>query len=663
MKRMSFSHFLLLGAALIALPFISLQPVTANVSLPSIFTDNMVLQQQSDVPLWGKADADEKVNVSTSWNGQVYETKAGSDGKWTVKVKTPAAGFTPYEISIKGRNTISLKNILIGEVWVCSGQSNMEMPLAGWGKVLNYEKEIAEAKYPSIRLLRVANTSANQPQPEAKLEGSGWVECSPATISEFSSVAYFFARDLLKNRNFPVGLIDTNWGGTVAEAWASASTLKLMPDFADEVRKIESASDEEAVKTFQEEFAAWDKKVKESDPGYSDGKALWASAGFDDSGWKTMKLPALWEDQLPGFDGIVWFRKTVELPAAMRGKELTLSLAMIDDNERTFCNGELIGSTDGYDRLRVYQIPSHLTKNGTLQLVLRVLDTGGGGGIYGDESKLFLARGKEKISLAGEWKYKLSVDLKSIPQVPLNPQGNPNRPSVLYNAMIHPLVPFTIRGAIWYQGESNADRAFQYRDLFPMMIMDWRTQWGSELDFYFVQLANFMQKEQEPGESAWAELREAQLMTLHLAHTGMAVTIDIGDAADIHPKNKQEVGHRLALAARANTYGEEIDYSGPLYQSFKIDGGQVRLSFNFDQKLKSSDGKALSGFAIAGPDRKFYWGEAVIDGDEIVVRSPKVSHPLAVRYGWANNPDCNLTNHTGLPASPFRTDQWPGVTK
>lgn len=642
---------------------VSMQAAMANVSLSSIFTDNMVLQQQSDVPLWGKADAGEKIKVSTSWNDQAYETAAGADGKWMLKVNTPAAGFTPYEISINGKNAIVLKNILIGEVWVCSGQSNMEMPLAGWGKVLNYEKEIAEANYPSIRLLRVANTSANQPQQEAKLEGAGWVECSPATIPEFSSIAYFFARDLLKNRNFPVGLIDTNWGGTVAEAWTSASLLKLMPDFADEVRKIGSTSEEEAIKIFQEEFAAWDRKVKEADKGYADGKALWASAGFDDTGWKSMKLPALWEDQLPGFDGIVWFRKTVELPNAMRGKELTLSLAMIDDNERTFCNGEAIGSTDGYDKQRVYQIPGTLTKNGRLQLAVRVLDTGGGGGIYGEESKLFLARGKEKISLAGDWKFSVSADLKSVPRVPLNPEGNPNRPSVLYNAMINPLVPFTIRGAIWYQGESNAGRAVQYRDLFPLMISDWRKQWGEEFDFYFVQLASFMAREDEPAESAWAELREAQTMTLHLDHTGMAVTTDIGDAIDIHPKNKQEVGRRLALIARAKSYNEKIGYSGPLYRNYQVEGDEIRLCFDFGEALNSSDGKALRGFAIAGPDRKFYWAEAVIDGDEIVVSSPKVSHPLAVRYGWANNPDCNLTNQTGLPASPFRTDQWKGVTK
>ncbi len=663
MKQRTFFHYMISGTAFLVLLLVAMQPVTANVSMPSIFTNNMVLQQQSDVSIWGKAEMNEKIVVTTSWDNQSYEATAGSEGKWIVKVKTPAAGFTPYEISIKGRNTIQLENVLIGEVWVCSGQSNMEMPLAGWGKVMNFEEEIAAANYPSIRLLRVANTSANHPQEEAKLEGSGWVECSPATIPEFSSVAYFFARDLMKTQNFPVGLIDTNWGGTVAEAWTSASTLKLMPDFAAEVSEIESVSDENAVKVFKEKFAAWDKKVKETDQGYSNGKAVWASRDFDDSGWNKMPLPGLWEDQMTGFDGIVWFRKTVELPASMRGKELTLNLAMIDDNDLTFCNGEVIGSTDGYDKLRVYQIPARLTKSETLQLSVRVLDTGGGGGIYGDEARLFLTRGKNKISLANEWKYKVSADLKSVPPAPGNPEGNPNRPSVLYNAMIHPLIPFAIRGAIWYQGESNAGRAFQYRDLFPMMIRDWREKWNTEIDFYFVQLANFMAKDEEPKESAWAELREAQLMTLHLAHTGMAVTIDIGDAADIHPKNKQEVGHRLALAARANTYGEKIDYSGPRYQDYRIEGDQISVSFNFNKALKSADGKALTGFAIAGPDHKFYWAEAVIEGNEVVVRSPKVKYPLAVRYAWANNPDCNLTNRSGLPASPFRTDQWPGVTK
>ncbi|MGV8092976.1 MAG: sialate O-acetylesterase [Mangrovibacterium sp.] len=406
----------------------------------------------------GKADPGEKVVVTTSWDNQAYETTTDKEGKWTVEVKTPAAGFTPYEIGIKGKNTIRLKNVLIGEVWICSGQSNMEMPLAGWGKVLNYEKEIAEANYPAIRLLRVANTSASHPQADVVLEGSGWVECSPATIPEFSSVAYFFGRDLLKNQKFPVGLIDTNWGGTVAEAWTSAATLKMMPDFADEVKQIESMSGEEEQKAYQEKLTVWKKNIKEADQGYSSGKAVWASPDFDDSGWSNMSLPGLWEERLDGFDGIVWFRKTVELPASMRGKELTVSLAAIDDNDLTFCNGEIIGSTNGYDKSRVYKIPGRLTKIGRLQLCIWVLDTGGGGGVYGDETKLFLAQGKEKISLAGKWKYKVSADLKSVPPVPQNPTGNPNRPSVLYNAMIHPLIPFTIRGAIWYQGESNAGR-------------------------------------------------------------------------------------------------------------------------------------------------------------------------------------------------------------
>ena len=651
------------GIVLFVLLLIGIQPVMANISLPAIFTDNMVLQQQSDVPVWGKADPGEKVAVTTSWNSQSYEATTGSDGKWMVKVKTPAAGFTPCEISIKGKNTIRLKNVLIGEVWICSGQSNMEMPLAGWGKVMNYQQEIAEANYPAIRLLHVANTSANHPQDDVKLEGNGWVECSPATIPEFSSVAYFFGRNLLKNRNIPVGLIDTNWGGTVAEAWTSASTLKRMPDFAGEVKQIESMSNEEEMEAYHEKFAAWEKEMKETDQGYSDGKAVWASLDFNDSGWETMSLPGPWEKQLNAFDGIVWFRKTIDLPASMRGKELTLSLSTIDDNDLTFCNGEVIGSTNGYDKSRVYQIPARLTKNEKLQLTVWVLDTGGDGGFYGDAVNLFLSRGKDKVSLAGDWKYRIGADLKSIDPVPQNPAGNPNRPSVLYNAMIHPLIPFTIRGAIWYQGESNADRACQYRDLFPSMIADWRKQWNADFDFYFVQLANFMAKDEEPKESAWAELREAQLMTLHLDKTGMAVIIDIGDADNIHPKNKQEVGRRLALIARANTYNEDIDYSGPLYKNYRIEGDQVRLSFDFDEALKSSDGKSLTGFAIAGPDRKFYRAEGVIEGKEVVVSSPKVTCPLAVRYGWANNPDCNLTNHSGLPASPFRTDLWPGVTQ
>jgi sialate O-acetylesterase len=296
-------------------------------------------------------------------------------------------------------------------------------------------------------------------------------------------------------------------------------------------------------------------------------------------------------------------------------------------------------------------------KKGKAVISIRVTDTGGGGGIYGDEAKIFLASDEAgKISLSGEWKYKQAVNFREFP----SPQSirNPNRPTVLYNAMIHPLIPYAMQGAIWYQGESNADRAYQYRELFPLMIRDWRKAWNRDFPFYFVQLANYMERKNEPQESDWAKLREAQLQTLNLENTGMAVIIDIGDAKDIHPKNKQEVGRRLALAAEANTYKQKNDFSGPIYRGYKIEGNKIKLSFNYAEGLKSNDGKALTGFAIAGPDHVFHWANAVIEGSEVVVNSPEIKFPVAVRYAWANNPECNLHNGANLPASPFRTDDW-----
>jgi sialate O-acetylesterase len=458
-------------------------PAFSKITLPDIISDNMVLQQQSETPIWGAATAGKRVEVVTSWDSRTYAVTADANGKWSVKITTPQAGG-PYTISISDGKKRVLTNILIGEVWVCSGQSNMEMPLADWGQVMNYEQEIASADYPEVRLLHVQKTTATQPRNEVGTENNnGWQVCSPATISKFSSVGYFFGRHLNQQLHVPVGLINTSWGGTIAEAWTSGESLALMPDFKDAVQAVGAPTQ-------------------------------------------------------PSSD-------------------------------------------------------------------------------------------------------------------------NPNRPTVLYNAMIHPLTPYAIKGAIWYQGESNADRADQYKILFPLMIRDWRRAWGNDFPFYFVQLANFMERTSEPQESNWAKLREAQLQTLQLDNTGMAVTIDIGDEKDIHPKNKQEVGRRLALSAEANTYNKKITPSGPIYKGYTLNSDNIRIHFDHaGTGLKTSDGKAPSGFAIAGPDRKFYWATAVIEKDEVVVSSPHVAFPVAVRYAWADNPECNLCNHEALPASPFRTDNW-----
>lgn len=636
--------------------------VEAKIELPKIFTDNMVLQQKSSAPIWGKATADKNVIVKTSWDGRTYTVKADATGKWKTNIETPTAGG-PYTISISDGKELKLKNVLIGEVWVCSGQSNMEMPLAGWGKINNYEQEIAQANYPQIRLFHVEHRTSTSPLDEFEATRGDWKECSPATVAEFSSVAYFFGRNLNQNLNIPIGLISTSWGGTIAEAWTSGESLEQMPYFAEAVENMRKFSEEEAQTIYEQKYKEWNAQILKADGGYQNSKVVYGEQSFDDLSWKIVTAPALWNDgELGDFDGIAWLRKTVEIPANWQGKELVLNLAFIDDNDITYFNGVEVGQTEGYNQRRTYTIPAKLVKQGKAVISVRVTDTGGGGGIYGDNEVLSIGlktkRMEDFISLNGDWKYKISVDLKQYARAPQSQMGNPNRPTVLFNAMIHPMLPFKVKGAIWYQGESNADRAYQYRDLFPLMIRDWRKQWNDNLDFYFVQLASYQKRNAEPAEADWAELREAQSQTLSLENTGMAVTIDIGDAEDIHPKNKQDVGLRLALAARANTYGEKIAYSGPIYSGYTIEQNKIRISFkNTDKGLKAEGGKVV-GFAIAGQDHKFYWADAVIEGNEVVVSAPSVEFPVAVRYGWSINPEVNLYNGAGLPASPFRTDDW-----
>lgn len=632
--------------------------VRANVILPAIFSDNMVLQQKTNAAIWGKADPGRIVEVSTTWSKTVYAAKADQNGRWKVMVATPGYGG-PYLIMVSGGNKIVLKNVLIGEVWVCSGQSNMEMPITGWGDIKNAQQEIASAKYPKIRLLQVQRAVSNVPLEDAKVGNDSWAVCDPQNVGGFSAVAYFFARDLYRKTGIPIGLIHTSWGGTIAEAWTSSTTLKTMPDFADAVRKIEKSDANKENADFPRKLSAWKQQLLKKDKGYSGDQPVWAAASFNAAGWDSMSLPSFWEQSALGdLNGVVWFRKKVTIPESWAGKEMKVNLGTIDDDDITFFNGVKIGETTAYNVPRTYTIPANKVKAGEFVLAIRVFDSGGGVGLYGEKNILSLtSAGRKRISLDGDWQYKVGLNLNDIGPAPVLDDG-PNRPSVLYNGMINPIIKFTIRGAIWYQGESNASRAVQYQELFPALITDWRKKWNiGPFPFYYVQLANFMEKRYEPVPSAWAELRDAQSKTLSLPNTGMAVAIDIGEALDIHPKNKQDVGKRLALVALAKTYGYKIPYSGPALASFKVVGNKINLDFKFaDGGLKTKDGKPVSGFAVAAENGRFYWASAVIHGNQITVSAPEVPNPAVVRYAWADNPDCNLVNGAGLPASPFRTD-------
>jgi sialate O-acetylesterase len=638
--------------------------VQAKVVLPSVFSDNMVFQQKTNAAIWGKSDPGKTVQISTTWSSKSYSFKADQTGNWKIMVQTPTYGG-PYAITISDGEKITLKNVLIGEVWLCSGQSNMQMPFAEWGKINNYQQEIADAKYPKIRFLQTEHISSTILLEDAKVDKGGWQLCMPENVSNFSALAYFFAREIYKKKGIPIGLIHTSWGGTVAQAWTSENTIKGMPDFAEALNRVKNPDTNLSGLNFTKKLEAWQKTELEKDAGYNQGSPVWLATSLDASSWKNISLPDFWDQSaMPDFDGVVWFRKKISIPESWAGKELKFNLGTIDDSDVTFFNGEKIGETQGYDKIRVYTIPANKVKAGEYILAVRVFDGGGTGGIYGDKNILSMASvAGDSISLDGNWQYKVGLNLNEIGKMPVAADG-PNRPTVLYNAMINPFIQFAIRGVIWYQGEGNADRAHQYRELFPALIKDWRTKWNiGDFPFYYVQISNFKKTNGQPVASDWAELRDAQLQTLSLPNTGMTVTIDIGAAKDVHPKNKQEVGRRLALVALAKTYGDKIPYSGPEFQSQKIEKNTINLNFKFaDGGLKAKDNASLTGFAIAGADQKFHWAKAIIRGNQILVSSTEVPNPVAVRYAWADNPVCNLYNGIGLPASPFRTDDWQDST-
>jgi sialate O-acetylesterase len=660
-------------SAIILLCLVNRESLRGDVRLPSLISDNMVLQQNTELPIWGWADPNEQVSLKVSWQDAPLSAKAGNDGKWMLKVKTPKAGDTVHKIEIKAGNTIVIKNILFGEVWVCSGQSNMAWTV---GHSMNADQEIATAKFPQIRFFSVGQLMADKPQDNCL---GVWTECNPSSVVEFSAIAYFFGRYLHKDLGVPIGLINSSWGGTRIEAWTSQKTLQSFGRYAGELER--QATMKQLIAGYKDIVADWKRQNNREDPcntGFAKG---YAAVEYDSSSWKEMILPKPME-MTPdtNIDGVVWFRKSVNIPVSWSGHDITLSLGPIDDADITYFDGVQVGSigTDVWNCWQLprnYTIPGHLVKAGRNVISIRVLDNFGNGGIYGAavELKLISKNYKdEPISLAGTWQYKVEYvfgPLKSNKPDLLTPE---NMIYGLFNGMIAPLLPYRIKGAIWYQGESNTTNSYQYRTLFPAMIKDWRDSWAQgDFPFYYVQLAslfrhapseNVVPEKGLPAEDSWAELREAQLMALDLPHTGMAVTIDIGAANDVHPKNKQDVGKRLALWALAKDYGRNVDYSGPIYKKMEIKAGGIRLYFDYVGKGLVAKNGRLDGFAIAGADKKFVWADAEIQGDTIVVSSREVHNPVAVRYAWAMFPFCNLYNKEGLPASPFRTDDWPGLT-
>lgn len=642
MKKFFLNQLFLVLAALIITTF----SLRASVKLPLIFSSNMVLQKGVANTIWGWADKSE--NVSISLNGKVIKTKAGKDGKWSAKLPVMDYGG-PYTLKVKGKNLIELNNVMIGEVWLCSGQSNMQFPTS---LTDNAKEEIANANYPNIRLFSVPRKMAQFPLDQ--LEKGEWSVCSPETVSDFSAVGYFFGRKIHQDLHVAVGLINASWGGTTAETWISSETINKDTDFVEQwndLRNMEWTNNTSPEKIYINKILG---EVPLKDNGLQLG---FNQLKFDDSGWKTVQSPMLWEKQgYVALDGVAWYRKSFELTKEQASSNMQLSLAKIDDIDTCWVNGVKVGDSGKSYLERRYKVPASVLKEGKNVVAVKITDTGGYGGIYGKNDELFAIAGDARISLAGDWKIKFSEVIIR------NATANPNDyPTLLFNGMINPIIPFGIEGVIWYQGESNAYRAAQYQRLFPSLITDWRNHWKmGDFSFIWVQLANFMKPAQQPSESKWAELREAQTMTLKLPHTGMASAIDIGDANDIHPRNKQEVGRRLALNALKITYGKDLISQGPMYSSVEFKNSKAIISFtNTGSGLMVKDPYGyVKGFVIAGADKKFYWAPARITGNnQVEVISEEVPVPSAVRYGWADNPhDVNLYNKEGLPANPFRTD-------
>ncbi len=541
---------------------------------------------------------------------------------------------------------------MIGDVWVCSGQSNMEWAVAD---SLDAAREIAAARDPKIRHFKVPRSWATTP--EENVAGGRWEPADPEHTGAFTAVGYFFARELRAHADVPIGLINTSWGGSRIEPWMSAGALGLDDAGMRALLARERDYGQQVLKAIRARVGP----LPERDGGLVDGLAVWADPELDDSSWMRMSLPARWEEAgFEGMDGVAWFRTSFELGAGDAAAGARLGLGTIDDSDIAWVNGREVGRTElAWNRPRVYAVPDAVLHEGRNVIAVRVEDTGGGGGIWGDPALLYVDVAGKKLPLAGEWRFKIGL-------VTVNLDFHKNEvPTVLYNAMVHPLQSYPIKGVLWYQGESNAaqDDAFRYRDLFRAMITDWRAGWGQgELPFLWVQLAAFMPAAAEPGDSSWAVLRESQSAALALPRTGQAVAIDIGDADDIHPRNKQEVGRRLALAARAVAYGEKIEHSGPTYRSHEVRDGRIVLTFDHvggGLEWVGDASASLRGFAIAGADRRFVWADATIENGRVVVWSDAVPAPVAVRYAWADNPaGANLFNVDGLPASPFRTDAW-----
>ncbi|MDR3133747.1 MAG: beta galactosidase jelly roll domain-containing protein [Prevotellaceae bacterium] len=637
------------------------------VRLPRLISDGMVLQRDAQLKLWGWADPAE--NVTLTFNKKSYRAAADAKGYWEVQVPAQKAGG-PYSMRI---NNITLNDIYVGDVWVCSGQSNMETPMQ---RVLDrYADEVARANNPQVRFFVIPHIYATGAQDD--LDGGEWKAVTPENINPFSALAYFYAQELYSRYKVPQGIIQSAVGGSAIEAWLSEDVLKHYPKYwyaaqPDEpANNAPAAGNRPAGALFQ--------------PPQDAGQGKWHLPDIDMSGWKSMDLPGYWADKgLGAVNGVFWFRKKITVPAELAGQEATLRLGCIVNSDSAWVNGTFVGTTGYQYPPRIYKVPAGVLKAGENVISLRVASQFGRGGFVEDKPfRLDIhpspALPDREVELAGKWQYRIGLEY---PAFFMPPQATAfrNRLQVLYDGMIAPLVKYSVKGILWYQGESNTGRAKEYATLFSELVRDWRSKWNKpNLPFLYVQLPNFMTPDViPPQESDWAELREVQRKALAtVPNTGMAVAIDLGEWNDIHPLNKKDVAHRLVLLARRLAYGENIVASGPLYAGVTVRGDSLVISFtetgsgltNGEWKMENGELAGASqltlhpspftlhSFALSADGKNFAWANAKIEGNTVVVWHDLIKRPAVVRYAWGDNPiNPNLKNREGLPASPFSTE-------
>lgn len=637
MKNRIFFKILILFVGSLCISFIE-----AKITLPALVSDGMVLQRNQKLNVWGKADAGEKVEVK--FLNKNYKTIADPTGNWKITLPEQKAGG-PYTMTI---NEITLKDILIGDVWLASGQSNMELPMRRLTPL--YADEIKNANNQNIRFFTVPQ-KYNFKSPQTELDGGKWEATNPQTILNFSGVAYFFAKELSEKNKVAIGIIHTSLGGSPIQAWMDENSLKKYPEYLDEAKKWQNDDLIKSTESGEQALSkAWYTELDQSDIGLNQH---WENFDLNDSNWKTMNIPGSWEDKEGSFEGSVWFRKEINLTKNQAGKAAFLNLGRIKDADVTYINGTKVGNVTYEYPPRWYDIPAGVLKEGKNIIAVRITNGSGKGQFIADKP-YYLEIGGNKIDLKTEWKYKIGAKMEKMAPGQTFIRW---KPTGLYNAMINPLINYNIKGAIWYQGESNTGKPKEYGDLLTTMILDWRNKWNQkDMPFFTVQLANFMEPKTQPVESNWAELRDQQRqVSLSVPNTGLAVIIDLGEWNDIHPLNKKSVGDRLALQALKVADKKNIIADGPMYQSMKVEGNKIILSFKngTDDFAPVSE---LKGFAIKGQDGKYEWAKAKIEGNRVIVWNDTVSSPVSVRYDWADNPDGNLKNKAGLPASPFTTE-------